>query len=85
MIRNFAAERQQLIEEITALQTQLTAISVSVRQAVTVDNKLALFTDRDRMLEQQHALQVKMIKLDQEEIEHVSRVNDAARFRPATR
>jgi len=85
MIRNFTAERQRLIEEITGVQEKLKSTSLSVRAAKTVDEKLTLFTDRDRLMEQQHGLQVKMIKLDQEEIEHITQSANEPRFRPASR
>jgi hypothetical protein len=85
MIRNFTAERQRLIDEITGVQEKLKATGLSVREAKTVDEKLALFTDRDRLLEQQHSLQVKIIYLDQEEIEHITQGVNAPKFRPASR
>lgn len=85
MIRNFAAEKAELVNRLTDISNELTSIGREIQAADTVDKKLEIFSRRDRVMEQQRQQQVALIMLSQEEIEHMNRINEEPRFQPQHR
>jgi uncharacterized NAD-dependent epimerase/dehydratase family protein len=83
MINQYQRKRQELTDQLQQLQQQLTLASTEIRSAATVDEKLAKFHDRDRLMEQQRAVQVSLSLLDNEELQRMAEERSQPRFRPA--
>jgi hypothetical protein len=85
MINQYQKKRQTIVDSLLNIQQQLTAKVKDIQQATTVDLKLAAFTQRDLLMEQQRQLQIELSLLDNEEIQRQGSERTQPRFRPADR
>ena len=85
MINQYQKKRQTIVDSLVNIQQQLTAKVKDIQQATTVDLKLAAFTQRDLLMEQQRQLQIELSLLDNEEIQRQGSERTQPRFRPASR
>ena len=85
MINQYQKKRQTIVDSLLNIQLQLTAKVKDIQQATTVDLKLAAFTQRDLLMEQQRQLQIELSLLDNEEIQRQGSERTQPRFRPADR
>jgi hypothetical protein len=85
MINQYQKKRQTIVDSLLNIQQQLTVKVKDIQQATTVDLKLAAFTQRDLLMEQQRQLQIELSLLDNEEIQRQGSERTQPRFRPADR
>ena len=81
-MKTYQSQRNQLISQLQALDQQLTKVTEQIRAVKTVEEKLQCFDQRDTVLQQQTALQLALVRLDQQHIEELNSTANQPRFQP---